>query len=410
MTVQQQPERVAVAPEQSSLRAHARNWLVGLRSGELGVLPIVGGLLLTAVVFQSLNDNYLTPGNLVNLMSQGAAIATIAMGLVFVLLIGEIDLSVGYVSGVAAVVLAQLLLPDGSEVPTGLALLAAVGVGASIGALHGLLITKLNMPSFVVTLAGLLAWNGVVLMLIGSQGAIIIQDDAVVSLSGAYLTPAVAWAFFALLVVAYAISLVVARRNRLKQGLGVGPTSLVLLRIVGVVVLVGAVVLIANLSRGVPYVVVLIGVLYVVLDYVLKHTRFGVWVYSVGGSIEAARRAGINTDRVRIQVFMIASSMAAIGGIILASRLRSVESNVGGGSLLLYSIAAAVIGGTSLFGGRGSARSAILGALVIASIDNGLGLLGLGSGQKFTITGLVLLAAVAVDSISRHGRMQVGRS
>ncbi len=399
-----------VGPERNSLLAYARNWLVGLRSGELGVLPIIGGLLLTAVVFQSLNDNYLTPGNLVNLVSQGAAISTIAMGLVLVLLIGEIDLSVGYVSGVAAVILAQMLLPDGSDLPTGFALLAAVAAGMSIGALHGLLITKLKMPSFVVTLAGLLAWNGVVLMIIGSQGSIIIQDRAVVSLSGSYLTPDVAWAFFGILMVAYSISLVLARRNRMSRNLAVEPAALLLLRIVGLALVAGTVVSVANLSRGIPFVVVLITVLYVVLNYVLTNTRFGVWVYSIGGSIEAARRAGINTDRVRIYVFMIASSMAAIGGIILASRLRSVDSNVGGGSLLLYSIAAAVIGGTSLFGGRGSARSAILGALVIASIDNGLGLLGLGSGQKFTITGLVLLAAVAVDSLSRYGRIQAGRS
>ncbi len=410
MTTLEEPEIVNAPTERNSLLEYGRRWLVGLRSGELGVLPIIGALLLTAIVFQSLNANYLTPGNLVNLMSQGAAIATIAMGLVFVLLIGEIDLSVGYVSGVAAVVLAQLLLPDGSELPTGLALLAAVGVGMAIGALHGLLITKLKMPSFVVTLAGLLAWNGVVLMLIGSQGSIIIQDKAIVSLSGSYLAPGSAWVVFGILVIAYALTAVVARKNRTKRGFIVEPVSLVALRIVALVVVAGAVVLIANLSRGIPYVVVLITVLYVVLNYVLKNTRFGVWVYAIGGSIEAARRAGINTDRVRIYVFMIASSMAAVGGIILASRLRSVESNVGGGSLLLYSIAAAVIGGTSLFGGRGSARSAILGALVIASIDNGLGLLGLGSGQKFTITGLVLLAAVAVDSLSRYGRIQAGRS
>ena len=410
MTADLGASRVAVPSERNTLLVYASNWLVGLRSGELGVVPIVGGLLLTGTVFQSLNDNYLTPRNLVNLMSQGAAISTIAMGLVFVLLIGEIDLSVGYVSGVAAVVLAQLLLPDGSEIPTGLALAASVGVGMSIGALHGLLITKVKMPSFVVTLAGLLAWNGVVLILIGSQGSIIIQDKAVVSLSGSYLTPQVAWVFFGLLVAAYSVSVVAARRNRVQRGLAAEPASLLLLRIVGLVLAAGAVVLIANLSRGIPYVVVLITVLYGVLNYVLKNTRFGVWVYSIGGSIEAARRAGINTDRVRIYVFMIASSMAAIGGIILASRLRSVESNVGGGTLLLYSIAAAVIGGTSLFGGRGSARSAILGALLISSIDNGLGLLGLGSGQKFTITGLVLLAAVAVDSLSRYGRVQAGRS
>jgi D-xylose transport system permease protein len=403
-------ERVAVEQQSDSLRGFGRKWLVGLRSGELGVLPIVGGLLLTAVVFQSLNSNYLTPGNLVNLMSQGAAISTIAMGLVFVLLIGEIDLSVGYVSGVAAVIMAQLLLPDGSQLPTVVALAAAIGAGTSIGALHGLLITKLKMPSFVVTLGGLLAWNGVVLMLIGSQGSIIIQDKAVVSLSGSYLPDGVAWAFLLILVVAYSISLVAARRSRVRRSLTVEPKSMMLVRIGGLVLVGGIVVFVANLSRGIPFVVVLITVLYVVLTYVLKNTRFGVWIYAIGGSIEAARRAGINTDRVRIAVFMLCSSMAAVGGIILASRLRSVESNVGGGSLLLYSIAAAVIGGTSLFGGRGSARSAILGALVIASIDNGLGLLGLGSGQKFVITGIVLLAAVAVDSLSRYGRIQAGRS
>lgn len=410
MSIEQEAERVAVAPERDSLVGYVRNWVVGLRSGELGVLPIVGGLLLTAVVFQALNNNYLTPGNLVNLMSQGAAISTIAMGLVFVLLIGEIDLSVGYVSGVAAVIMAQLLLPDGSEFPTGLALVVAIAAGMSIGALHGLLITKLKMPSFVVTLGGLLAWNGVVLMLIGSQGSIIIQDKAVVSLSGSYLPAGVAWVFLSILVVVYAVSLVAARGGRIKRGLVVEPTSMLFVRIGGLVIVAGTVVFVANLSRGIPFVVVLITVLYVVLNYVLKNTRFGVWVYSIGGSIEAARRAGINTDRVRIYVFMLCSSMAAVGGIILASRLRSVESNVGGGSLLLYSIAAAVIGGTSLFGGRGSARSAILGALVIASIDNGLGLLGLGSGQKFVITGIVLLAAVAVDSLSRYGRIQAGRS
>ena len=403
-------ESVAVKPGTDSLLGLARKWVVGLRSGELGVLPIVGGLLLTAVVFQSLNSNYLTPGNLVNLMSQGAAISTIAMGLVFVLLIGEIDLSVGYVSGVAAVIMAQFLLPDGSQLPTGLALVVAIAAGTSIGALHGLLITKLKMPSFVVTLSGLLAWNGVVLLLIGSQGSIIIQDKAVVSLSGSYLPDGVAWALVSILVVAHAIVLVGARRNRTKRSLAVEPTSMIFVRIGGLGLVTGTVVFVANLSRGIPFVVALITGLYLVLTYVLKNTRFGVWVYAIGGSIEAARRAGINTDRVRIAVFMLCSSMAAMGGIILASRLRSVDSNVGGGSLLLYSIAAAVIGGTSLFGGRGSARSAILGALVIASIDNGLGLLGLGSGQKFVITGIVLLAAVAVDSLSRRGREQAGRS
>ena len=185
---------------------------------------------------------------------------------------------------------------------------------------------------------------------------------------------------------------------------------MLVLRLAALGIFGGAIVLVANLNRGIPYVFVLLGAFFLLWTFVLNRTRFGIWVYAIGGSIEAARRAGINTDRVRIACFMICSSMAAVGGIILASRLRSVDSNVGGGSLLLYSIAAAVIGGTSLFGGRGSAKSAILGALVIAAIDNGLGLLGLGSGQKFVVTGLVLLTAVAVDALSRRGRSQSGRA
>lgn len=406
------PETKSIVPptEQETFRGYARNWMVGLRSGELGALPIVVGLVVIAVIFQSLNDNFLTAGNFVNLIVQGAAMATIAMGVVFVLLIGEIDLSVGFVSGVAGVLTALLLIPDGSQLPTAVVLIAAVAAGALIGFLHGILITKLKIPSFVVTLAGLLGWNGVVLLLIGSRGSIIIQDDAVVSLASEFLLPAIAWGLLALSAAVYAAIQVVRRNNRRKNDLTLEPMSMIVLRVAAVALFGGAIVLIANLSRGIPYVFVLVGALFLLWTFVLNRTRFGVWVYAIGGSIEAARRAGINTDRVRIACFMIASSMAAVGGIILASRLRSVDSNAGAGSLLLYSIAAAVIGGTSLFGGRGSARSAILGALVIAAIDNGLGLLGLGSGEKFVITGLVLLTAVAVDSLSRRGRAQSGRS
>lgn len=400
---------MTLVPEPVTLRQYARNWFMGLRNGELGALPIVIGLLVIAVVFQSMNSNFLTAGNFVNLMVQGAAMATIAMGVVFVLLIGEIDLSLGYVSGVGAVLTALFLLPDGAQLPTGVALVGAVFAGALIGLLHGLLITKLKIPSFVVTLAGFLGWNGVVLLLIGSRGSIIIQDKTVVGLASEFLLPAVAWGLLALCVLAYAATQLVQRAQRQKNNLAVDPLSIIVLRVGALAVFGGAVVLVSNLSRGIPYVFVLVGVLFLLCTFVLTRTKFGIWVYAIGGSIEAARRAGINTDRVRIACFMICSSLAVTGGIILSSRLRSVDSNAGGGSLLLYSIAAAVIGGTSLFGGRGSARSAILGALVIAAIDNGLGLLGLGSGQKFVITGLVLLAAVAVDALSQKGRVRAGK-
>lgn len=382
---------------------------LGIRGGELGALPIMIGLIVIAVVFQSLNSNFLTPGNFTNLMVQGAAMATIAMGVVFVLLIGEIDLSVGYVSGVAGVLMALMLTPSGADVPTGLGLLIALCAGVLIGAFHGVLVTKLRIPSFVVTLAGFLGWNGVVLLLIGRRGSIIVQDKVVVSITSSFLPAVVSWMLLLVAVGIYALVLIQRRRTRVRNGLMGEPTSVIVLRVAGLALFGGLVVAIANLARGLPYVLVLITGLYLLWTFVLSRTRFGIWVYAIGGSVEAARRAGIPTDRVRIMCFIICSSMAAMGGMILASRLRSVDTNAGGGSLLLYSIAAAVIGGTSLFGGRGSARSAILGALVIAAIDNGLGLLGLGSGQKFVITGVVLLIAVTVDAVSRRSQGVSGK-
>lgn len=382
---------------------------LGIRGGELGALPIMIGLIVIAVVFQSLNSNFLTPGNFTNLMVQGAAMATIAMGVVFVLLIGEIDLSVGYVSGVAGVLMALMLTPSGADVPTGLGLLIALCAGVLIGAFHGVLVTKLRIPSFVVTLAGFLGWNGVVLLLIGRRGSIIVQNKVVVSITSSFLPAVVSWVLLLVAVGIYALVLIQRRRTRVRNGLMGEPTSVIVLRVAGLALFGGLVVAIANLARGLPYVLVLITGLYLLLTFVLSRTRFGIWVYAIGGSVEAARRAGIPTDRIRIMCFIICSSMAAMGGMILASRLRSVDTNAGGGSLLLYSIAAAVIGGTSLFGGRGSARSAILGALVIAAIDNGLGLLGLGSGQKFVITGVVLLIAVTVDAVSRRSQGVSGK-
>lgn len=407
MTTSARESRIRKDP--TTLREVMCQRYLGIRGGELGALPIMIGLIVIAVVFQSLNSNFLTPGNFTNLMVQGAAMATIAMGVVFVLLIGEIDLSVGYVSGVAGVLMALMLTPSGADVPTGLGLLIALCAGVLIGAFHGVLVTKLRIPSFVVTLAGFLGWNGVVLLLIGRRGSIIVQNKVVVSITSSFLPAVVSWVLLLVAVGIYALVLIQRRRTRVRNGLMGEPTSVIVLRVAGLALFGGLVVAIANLARGLPYVLVLITGLYLLLTFVLSRTRFGIWVYAIGGSVEAARRAGIPTDRIRIMCFIICSSMAAMGGMILASRLRSVDTNAGGGSLLLYSIAAAVIGGTSLFGGRGSARSAILGALVIAAIDNGLGLLGLGSGQKFVITGVVLLIAVTVDAVSRRSQGVSGK-
>jgi len=398
------------APAGQGVGDYARRWWSDVRAGELGSLPIIIGLVIIAIVFQSQNDRFLTSGNFVNLIVQAAAITTIGMGVVFVLLLGEIDLSVGYVSGVAGVLCALLLLPDESALPAGFAILAALAAGVVIGTLHGLLITKVGIPSFVVTLAGLLGWNGVVLLLIGQRGTVVLQDDFVIGLSNNFLTDSTALIAALVAVGLYAGVLLISRRSRQAAGLPTDPPVLLALRVAGLAVILFGVVLFANQDRGIPYVLVLLAVLFLFWTFVLNRTRFGRHVYAVGGNAEAARRAGINVDRIKIQVFAICSLMAALGGIILASRLRSVDPGAGGGQILLYSIAAAVIGGTSLFGGRGNIKSAVLGALVIASIDNGLGLLGLSSGTKFVVTGLVLLAAVTVDSVSRKGRAQSGRA
>ncbi|MBX3312637.1 MAG: sugar ABC transporter permease [Microbacteriaceae bacterium] len=392
-----------------SLGDYIKRWFTDLKGGKLGSLPIAIGIVIIAVIFQSLNSNFLTPVNFVNLTIQGAAMAVIAMGVVFVLLIGEIDLSVGFVSGVGGATMALLLMPVEGEWPTWAAVGFVLVMGLVIGLLHGLLITKLNLPSFVVTLAGFLGWSGVVLLLLGTKGTVIIQDQLIIGLTSGFLPKEVAWVLLVLSVAGYFLVQFFARRTRKSHGLNAQPISVLILKAVTLLAFGGVAVYVANLNRGIGNVIVLIFALFVLFSFVLGRTRVGLWIYAVGGNKESARRAGINTDRIRIYCFMLASMLAVVGGIILASRLRSVDATAGGGSLLLYSIAAAVIGGTSLFGGRGSIRSAILGAIVIAAIDNGLSLLGLGSGIKFVITGLVLLAAVTLDSISRKGKANTGK-
>jgi D-xylose transport system permease protein len=409
MTVME-PPLASEGPARDTVTAYVRRWWTDVKSGELGSLPIIVGLIIIAIVFQTQNDRFLTAGNFVNLIVQTAPYAVIAMGVTFALLLGEIDLSIGFVSGVGGVAVALLLAPDGNQMGTAPAIILCILAGLGIGLLHGVIITKVGVPSFVVTLAGLLAWNGVVLLLIGSRGTVILQNDFVIGLANDFMDPGVAWILWAVCVGLYAGVQLVRLRNRQKAGLANDPIVIVALRIAGLAAVLALVVAVANEDRGVPYVGLLVGALFIVLTYLLDRTRFGRHVYAVGGNTEAARRAGVNVDRVKIVCFMLCSLLAVVGGIILASRLRSVDTNTGGGQALLYPIAAAVIGGTSLFGGRGTMKAALLGALVMIGIDNGLGLLGLSSGTKFVVTGGVLLLAVTVDSISRRGRAQSGRA
>ena len=410
MTAVAEPPPAPGAPARETVGAYARRWLTDVKAGELGSLPIIVGLVVIAIVFQTQNDRFLTASNFVNLIVQTAPYAVIAMGVTFALLLGEIDLSIGFVSGVGGVLTALLLTPDGNELPTVLALAVALAAGLGIGTLHGLIITKVGVPSFVVTLAGLLAWNGVVLLLIGSEGTVILQNDFVIGLANDFVAPGLAWVLALVCVALYAAIQLARVRSRRRASLQTDPWLIVGLRIGGLAAALAILVAVANEDRGVPFALIVVGGLFLLWSFVLNRTTFGRHVYAVGGNAEAARRAGIDVDRVKIVCFAIVSFMAVLGGILLASRLRSVDTNTGGGQALLYPIAAAVIGGTSLFGGRGTMKAALLGALVMISIDNGLGLLGLSSGTKFVVTGGVLLLAVTVDSISRKGRVHSGRA
>ena len=405
------PTEMDREPEGDSLGDYLARWWAGVRGGELGSLPIVVGMVIIVIVFQAQNSNFLTSGNLLNLVIQAAGIMTIAMGVVFVLLLGEIDLSVGYVSGVGGAIAALLTLPGGNWEFAGLpAVIVVLLAGLTIGALNGLLFTKIGIPSFVVTLAGLLAWNGVVLVLIGDKGTIVIQSSLIVNLANGFISEMAAWILVAAGVAGYAAVLLIGRMRRARNALPNEPMSLTALRIGALALALAFAVWVVNQDRGVPYVVLMLAGLFIIWTYVLNRSRFGRHIYAIGGNIEAARRAGIPVDRVRIACFAICSMMATLGGVVLASRLVSVDTGAGGGTILLYSIAAAVIGGCSLFGGRGTVKAAVLGAIVIASIDNGLGLLGLAAGTKFIITGLVLLAAVTVDALARRNLASSGRA
>jgi D-xylose transport system permease protein len=379
-----------------------------LSQGELGNLPVIVGIAIIWAIFWFANPNFLTPANLTNLVLQITAMGTIAVGIVLVLLLGEIDLSVGAVSGLAAAVMAVLNVKHG--VPGWLAVVAALVTGAVIGLFQGFWVTRFRIPAFVVTLAGYLAWTGALLLVLGSTGTVNLSNPFIVGLANTFFIPLDAWLLAIIATVAYAGVKLLEIRRRSAAGLPVQPMRVLITRVVviGAGLLATAAVLSAD--RGLPLALVIFGGLVVAVDLLIRRTRFGRHVLAVGGNDEAARRAGIDVSNVRMMVFVLATTLAAAGGVLAASRLFAVNQASGASDLLLNAIAAAVIGGTSLFGGRGSAYSALLGALVIGSISNGMDLLGVASSTKFMVTGGVLLLAATVDALSRRGRQAHGRA
>jgi D-xylose transport system permease protein len=381
-----------------------------MRGGETGVLPVVAGLLLVSILFQAMNSHFLTAGNLVNLLVQAAVFSLLAMGEVYALLLGEIDLSIGFVAGLGGVVLAELAKPSIGW-PWWAAIAATLVVCAVIGLLHGTIITRIGLPSFIVTLAGLLFWQGVMLRILGDGGSVLIQNDVINNISSGNLSRAAGW--IVMLVIVGAFGIMTWRRDarRRTAALTAPPPTLTFAKILAVLVFGVLLVLLCNTDRGIrvpvyglPWVVLVVFAVLAVWTYVLGRTRFGRYAYAIGGNAEAARRAGIPLARIRTIAFMLVSLTAGIAGVAYASRQRSISTAFDGGTLVLYAVAAAVIGGTSLFGGRGKALSGVLGGIVIAAIYNGMGLVGFDASTQFMVTALVLLGAVSIDALSRRNR------
>jgi D-xylose transport system permease protein len=421
----------ATAPE-GGLGDYGRNWVQRVRGGETGSMPAVAGLVILSILFWSLHSSFGSLGNLANLIDQAAATIFIAMGLVFVLLLGEIDLAAGTAGGVCAAVMARLSV--GYNWPWPATILSAMVTGVVIGLLTGWLCAKIRIPSFVVTLALFLAFQGVVLYVVnngaGTHGNLTISDKFIVALDNGEMANWAGWLLLLLLVLGYAAQKIWAVTQRRRAGLSAEPMTVVAVKVIALTLISALTVFLLNKNRapnagetrlinqggklvrvsvpglsGVPWAVPVILFFFVVLSFVLGRTRYGRHVYAVGGNTEAARRAGIATDRIRISVFAINSLMASIGGIFLASQVRSVDQGEGGGNVLLLAVGAAVIGGTSLFGGRGRPFDAVIGGLVLAVIANGMSDLvqgDNGAAVQYIVTGAVLLLAAAFDAILRR--------
>jgi D-xylose transport system permease protein len=402
----------------NSLRDLWQDTMHRLGQGDIGALPVILALFLIAIIFQIANHHFLTPLNLANLMVQISAVGTLAVGVTLALLIGEIDLSVGAVSGLTAGIMAVLSVKAG--LPGVVAVLAGVLSGVTIGLLQGFWFAKLHVPSFVVTLAGYLGWQGALLFVLGSTGTVNLNDPLIIGIANTRLPIAGGWLLGFISVVAYTAGLFSERQQRIKAGMQARPVAIEIAQVAVMAIVVLVTVYILNINRnptrggvpvqGIPSAVLFLLGFVVVFDLILRRTRFGRYVFAVGGNVEAARRAGINVNRIRITTFALCSALAACGGILAGSRLLAVNQSSGGGDVLLNAIAAAVIGGTSLFGGRGSTWSALLGALVIGSIANGMDLLAFSSSIKFMVTGAVLLLAVTLDAYTRSRRQLTGRS
>ncbi|MER7562339.1 sugar ABC transporter permease [Streptomyces sp. NPDC048523] len=384
-----------------------------VKGGELGSLPVVIGLIVIWAIFQFKNDRFLSADNLSNISYYMSATGMIAIGLVFVLLLGEIDLSVGSVSGLASTLFAVWVVQHGMN--AWLALLLAILVGIAIGALHGWFFAKIGVPAFVVTLAGLLGWNGLMLWLLGSSGTINIPSDSgpihLLGQNSFFMDQAIIGGYLlaGLAVVLTLVGNFGEQRRRKAAGVPFRPTGEILLRVGALAVASFVAAAVLNNANGVSNSLVIFLAALVIVDFVLRRTTYGRKVFAVGGGIEAARRAGINVPMVRITVFAISGGFAAIGGMFFAGQTASATLSAGGGNTLMLAIAAAVIGGTSLFGGRGSVWSALLGMLVIQSITTGLDLLNMNASIQYMITGGVLLGAVVIDSVSRRSQKAAGR-
>ena len=422
-SVEAEGEADATVMSESSLEATSGSlgdylgaWGKRIRAGESGVLPVLVGLVIIIVIFQTQQSEFLSAGNLTVLLQQAAAVVLLGMAEVFVLLLGEIDLSVGFVGAIGGTI-TVILTSTPHTLPWWVGVLAGLAATALIGAFQGWLITWLRLPSFVVTLAGLLGFNGVLLLLINKAGGsaggtIAISNSVILGIVNSNMAPVAGWIVLAACVLVFALVTVFGDRSRRRAGLATPPFSLAVAKIVLFAVAGVVLVLVCNTNRGVgliplsgvPCVVPVVLAILLAWTVLLGRTRFGRYVYAIGGNAEAARRAGINVSRIRLACFVLCSMTGGMAGIVYASRLGSISNNVNGGQLVLYAVAAAVIGGTSLFGGRGKMLHALLGGMIIATIANGMGLIGLDAATQYIVTALVLLAAVIVDAVARRGQ------
>ncbi len=412
-----EPPRVAEAG--ADLRTAWTDYWSRVRGGDIGALPAGLAIVALVLVFGTLrHDTFLTLFNFANLLDQSSEVIVISMGLVFVLLLGEIDLSAGFAAGTSAAIMGVTLTQHGW--PWWLSIVMCLITGASIGLVIGLLVARLRIPSFVVTLAFFLGLQGVMLIVIGEGGTIPIRDSTILAIMNNNMSVALGWTLWVVLMGGYGLVTFQARRSRQNSGLPVESFVVWTVRWVVLVMLTGVPTYMLNLERslhpqnvsikGIPYVVPLVLVLLIGLTFLLIRTSTGRHIYAVGGNAEAARRAGINVPGIRMLCFITCSTLAAVAGILFASRDNSISPSTGGSTTLLYAVGAAVIGGTSLFGGRGKVRDAILGGLVVTIIDNGMNLLNQPAGRVYIVTGLVLLVAASVDAISRRRAASSGRA